>query len=94
MWGAGFGALLFLKEKGRYLQDTESEDKMKQLGNLAVVCAKRPDVLLQVQGKKVSISVGEGPQRETILTKWDDDERISSIIRELNYGKYRKSEVA
>lgn len=36
---------------------------MKQLGNLSIVCAKRPDVLMQVYGGRVSVHVGEGPER-------------------------------
>ena len=35
-------------------------EKMKQLGNLAVVCAQRPDVLMQIYGSEVSVHVGEG----------------------------------
>ena len=67
---------------------------MKQLGNLAIVCAKRSDVLMQIQGSKVSVFVGQGPQREALHTRWDDDKKISDMIRELNYGKYRTREVA
>ena len=67
---------------------------MKQLGNLATVCANRPDVLLQIQGHKVIVYVGQGPQREALCTDWDNDKKISCIIRELNYGKYREQEVA
>lgn len=33
---------------------------MKQLGNLAVVCAQRPDVLMQIYGSEVSVHTGEG----------------------------------
>lgn len=90
------GALLYKvqNEADGYLPDTEREVRMKQLGNLAIVCAKRQDVLLQIQGSRIAVSVGQGPQRETINSKWDDDEKISDIIRELNYGKYRTSEVA
>lgn len=62
--------------------------KMKQLGNLAVVCAQRPDVLMQIYGSEVSVHVGEGPERAVLSTKWDDDETIQSIIRELNFGRY------
>lgn len=62
---------------------------MKQLGNLAVVCANRPDVLMQIQGRSVAVYVVRGPEREMLHTEWDDDEKISCIIRELNYGKYR-----
>ena len=31
---------------------------MKQLGNLAVVCAQRPDVLMQIYGSEVSVHTG------------------------------------
>lgn len=61
---------------------------MKQLGNLALVCARRPDVLLQIQGNSVSVHVGQGPQRTTLYTQWDNDKNISTIIKELNFGKY------
>ena len=54
---------------------------MKQLGNLAVVCAQRPDVLMQIYGSKVSVHTGEGPERVVLTAKWDDDETIQSIIR-------------
>ena len=61
---------------------------MKQLGNLAVVCAQRPDVLMQIYGNEVSVHVGEGPERAVLSTKWDDDKTIQSIIRELNFERY------
>ena len=63
-------------------------EKMKQLGNLAVVCAQRPDVLMQIYGSEVSVHTGEGPERAVLTAKWDDDETIQSIIRELNFGRY------
>ena len=46
---------------------------MKQLGNLSIVCAKRPDVLMQVYGGRVSVHVGEGPERARMDAAWDDD---------------------
>ena len=61
---------------------------MKQLGNLAVVCAQRTAVLMQIYGSEVSVHVGEGPERAVLSTKWDDDKTIQSIIRELNFGRY------
>ena len=61
---------------------------MKQLGNLAIVCAKRPDVLMQIHGGLVSVHVGQGPDRASMCAAWDDDEQISRIIHELNFGKY------
>ena len=35
---------------------------MKQIGNLAVVCARRQNVLLQVGSEKVWVHVGAGPK--------------------------------
>lgn len=59
---------------------------MKQLGNLAVVCARRPDVLMQLYNGIVSVHFGTGPNRKTVSAKWDDDTEISSIVYELNFG--------
>lgn len=59
---------------------------MKQLGNLAVVCAAKKDVLLQIHNGVVSVHYGEGPTRETATVRWDDDEAISAIVYELNFG--------
>ena len=62
---------------------------MKQLGNLAVVCAQRPDVLMQIYGSEVSVHVRRRAGTGRLLTaKWDDDEAIQHIIRELNFGRY------
>ena len=60
---------------------------MKQLGNLAVVCAKKKDVLLQIHNGVVSVHYGAGPARETATARWDDDKAISTIVYELNFGK-------
>lgn len=68
------------------------EDFMKQLGNLAIVCAKRPDVLLQIYDGYASVYVGSGPERATMIAKWEDDEAILGFVHELNYGKYAKQE--
>ena len=59
---------------------------MKQLGNLAVVCAAKGDVLLQIHNGIVSVHYGEGPTRETATAKWNDDEAIRAIVRDLNFG--------
>lgn len=63
---------------------------MKQIGNLAVLCAQRPEVLMQVHGGTVSVFVGAGPERAVLFAPWDDDEKISCIVREMNFGKYKK----
>ena len=61
---------------------------MKQLGNLAVVCAQRPDVLMQIYGSEVSVHTGDGPERAVLTAQSDHDETIQSIFRELNFGRY------
>ena len=61
---------------------------MKQIGNLAVVCARRQDVLLQVGSEKVCVHVGAGPKRNTLHAAWDDDDAIRRIVHELNFGRY------
>lgn len=63
---------------------------MKQLGNLAIVCARRKNLVFQILDGTVAIHLGEGPQRQVLSTEWDDDERITSIIHELNFGKYKE----
>ena len=63
---------------------------MKQLGNLAIVCAKRPEVLMQIHGGIVTVHVGCGPERASLHTQWDDDAGVSCIVPELNFGKYRE----
>ena len=63
---------------------------MKQLGNLAIVCAKRPEVLMQIHGGIVTVHVGCGPERASLHTAWDDDAGVSHIVHELNFGKYRE----
>lgn len=62
---------------------------MKQLGNLAIICAQRKSVLLQIQDGMASVSVGTGPKRDVLSVRWDDDAEIIRIIHELNFGKYK-----
>ncbi len=70
---------------------------MKQLGNLAIVCARRPDVLIQLYEGIVSVHIGTGPCRSSVSAKWDDDRAIEKIVHELNFGRYaeeRKEKLA
>lgn len=62
---------------------------MKQLGNLAIICARRQSVLLQIQNGMVSVFVGAGPDKDVLSARWDNDAEIDRIIRELNFGKYQ-----
>ena len=64
---------------------------MKQLGNLAVVCAERSEVLMQLHSGQVSVYVGAGPERTGLHAAWDDDAKIDRIIYELNFGKYKEA---
>lgn len=63
---------------------------MKKLSELATVCAKRPDVLLQIYEGYACVYVGAGPERGSMVAKCDDDSAISGIVYELNGGKYAK----
>lgn len=67
---------------------------MKQLSNLAMVCAQRPDVLMQLHESKVSVFVGAGPDRSVMDSAWDDDSAISRIIHELNFGRHAPQSVS
>lgn len=42
--------------------------------------------------RRLCVYVGEGPERASMIAKWNDDEAISGFIHELNYGKYAKAE--
>lgn len=62
---------------------------MKQLGNLAIVCAKRRDLtfLMLCGFVNVIVRIG-GNSYKTLKAAWDDDEAIRGIICELNFGEY------
>ena len=62
---------------------------MKQLGNLAIVCAKRRDLTFLMLCGFVNVIIRSGESSfKTLEAAWDDDEAISAIIRELNFGEY------
>ena len=43
---------------------------MKQIGNLAVVCAKRPDLMMTVKGGRVYISMASEANRMIFCADW------------------------
>lgn len=43
---------------------------------------------MQLHGGRVTVHVGEGPERAVMCGAWDDDAEISRMIHELNFGKY------
>ncbi len=65
---------------------------MKQLGNLAIICANRPDILLQIYNGYVSVHAGAGTERASMTAKREDDEAINGFIHELNFGRYAEQE--
>lgn len=68
---------------------------MKELGNLAVICAGRMDILLQIYDGYACVYVGEGPERAYMIAPCNDDEALRQIVRKLNFGRYageRRSE--
>jgi len=64
---------------------------MKEIGNLAIVCANRKDVLLSIQDGMVSVFAGAGPERTKFEAQWNDNAAISDIVHELNFGKFRET---
>ena len=65
---------------------------MKKLSELAIVCAKRPDVLLQLYEGFVCIYVEVGPERGSMVSKWDDDMAIAGFIQQLETGKFAEEQ--
>lgn len=65
---------------------------MKELGNLAVVCAQHPDMLMQIYDGRVSVHAGAGSTHSVLYTAWDDDAEIRRAIHELNFGEYAGKE--
>lgn len=61
---------------------------MKQLGNLALICARRKNVVLSISNGEVTLHIGTGVDQAILLSAWDNDVKISDMIRELNFGKY------
>ena len=60
---------------------------MKQLGNLAVICAQRPELLMQLRGGLVLV---QAKNRAAMEAAWNDDARIEKMIYELNFGAFSK----
>lgn len=61
--------------------------EMKQLGNLAVICAQRPELLMQLRGGLVLV---QAKNRAAMEAAWNDDARIEKMIYELNFGAFSK----
>ena len=66
---------------------------MKQLGNLAIICARRSNVLLQILNGSATVFVGQGSNRRSITVDWSADEKINELIHKLNFGEFSEKEV-
>ena len=60
---------------------------MKQLGNLAIVCAQRKDVTLRIEQGRVMVLLDGTYAPTAFSADGDDDETILSVIHELNFGQ-------
>lgn len=60
---------------------------MKQLGNLAVICAQRPELLMQLRDGLVLV---QAKNRAAMEAAWNDDTRIEKMIYELYFGAFSK----
>ena len=61
---------------------------MKQIGNLAIVCARRKDVTLRIEQGRVKVLLSGTYAPAAFSADWDYDETILSVIHELNFGRY------
>jgi hypothetical protein len=62
---------------------------MKQLGNLAIVCAQRPDVSLLIEKGVVTLTISVGTGQTCRTADWRDNTSIEHLIHELNHGALR-----
>ena len=60
---------------------------MKQLGNLAIVCARRKDVTLRIEQGRAMVLLDGAYAPTAFSAELDDDETILSVIHELNFGQ-------
>ena len=61
---------------------------MKQLGNLAIVCAQQRDIVLLLQKGKVTVYRETLEEPSKLSAAWDDDSAIEKIVHELSFGSF------
>ena len=69
------------------------EHALKQLGNLAVTCAERNNVKLEVFNRCITLRICQPPKEIIHCIAWDDDRTVSRLIYELNHGCYMPPKV-
>ena len=68
-------------------------EKMSNFFELVSVCAKREDILLQIFDGFVSVYVGSGPNRDTMVTNCGNEEKCKEFLHEIKEGKYSKGKL-
>lgn len=63
---------------------------MYQLGNLAIVCARKGNMDLRVCNGKVTVHFGRASRRPVFKARWNDNRKIMKFIYHINHGKDRK----
>lgn len=70
-----------MRRKGR-------SNVLKRLGELAHICAAYPNAMMQIYDGTVSVHIGEGPFRKSLVADLNNEMEINKIIYDLKYGKY------
>ena len=68
-------------------------EKMYSFFALVSACAKREDILLQIFDGCISVYVGSGPERITMVAGCGNEERCREILHEKTEGKYSAGKV-
>ena len=64
------------------------------LAELVMVCAKRQDVLLQIFDGFVSVYIGSGPARATMIANCEDEKAVIGLIQILKAENSTKNPAA
>ena len=67
---------------------------MKQIGNLAIVCARRKDVTLRIEQGRVKVLLSGTYAPAAFSADWDDDETILSVIHDVIWYNSDKQIIA
>ena len=62
---------------------------MKQIGNLAIVCARRKDVTLRIEQGRVMVLLDGTYAPTAFSADWDDDETILSVNPRVEFRPLR-----
>ena len=63
-------------------------EKMSSFFAIVSACAKREDILLQIFDGCISVYVGSGPDRVTMVAGCGNEEKCREFLYEITEGKY------